>query len=369
MQISEQSYLSINPLQNLQNKASKLLPSLPTPLEAPRDDAPEITTTRFKLQRVGKKHKTPCTAPDGLPSGFFLSLHRSLNSRMIFFISSSTAALEGAHTSTRFCLILALEFSSSCPLLWVRERPHAQTNKRAMSPESVYPSLHSHVCLESRQAVPYLKASTASTDVTVTLARLSSRPLRLTSLSTYFTECLMRPKCSREDPVDGCLANGSGDHPLALRVSSTETAFPALLFLRTSLCYPPLRSQAPALIEFPTVTGTLTGREAHAVPQPQHRPGASTSVSRRYRRPTMVLDLPVPGGPWIRQILATAGECFTMAYAVSMAFFWSSLKSFKKAVCTEDRSGNDRARPQGRPEPKATPCRTERSSVCRRGQH
>lgn len=55
----------------------------------------------------------------------------------------------------------------------------------------------------------------------------------------------------------------------------------------------------------------------------------STSVSRRYSRPTMVFDFPVPGGPWIRQILATDGECFTMAYAVSMAFFWSSLKSFK----------------------------------------
>lgn len=53
-----------------------------------------------------------------IPIGFFLSLHFSLNSRIIFFISSSTAALEGAHTRTRFCLILALEFSSECPLLW-----------------------------------------------------------------------------------------------------------------------------------------------------------------------------------------------------------------------------------------------------------
>lgn len=53
-----------------------------------------------------------------IPIGFFLSLHFSLNSRMIFFISSSTAALEGAHTRTRFCLILALKFSSEWPFLW-----------------------------------------------------------------------------------------------------------------------------------------------------------------------------------------------------------------------------------------------------------
>lgn len=54
-----------------------------------------------------------------IPIGFFLSLHFSLNSRMIFFISSSTAALEGAHTRTRFCLILALKFSSEWPFLWL----------------------------------------------------------------------------------------------------------------------------------------------------------------------------------------------------------------------------------------------------------
>lgn len=54
-----------------------------------------------------------------IPKGFFLSLHFSLNSRIIFFISSSTAALEGAHTRTRFCLILALKFSSEWPFLWL----------------------------------------------------------------------------------------------------------------------------------------------------------------------------------------------------------------------------------------------------------
>lgn len=47
-----------------------------------------------------------------LPRVFFLSRHFSLNSNMIFFIRSSRAALDGAHTSTRFLLFLALKFLS-----------------------------------------------------------------------------------------------------------------------------------------------------------------------------------------------------------------------------------------------------------------
>lgn len=65
-----------------------------------------------------------------IPKGFFLSLHFSLNSRMIFFMSSSTAALEGAHTRTRFCLILALEFSSERPFLWFYNLTHTRRKDR-----------------------------------------------------------------------------------------------------------------------------------------------------------------------------------------------------------------------------------------------
>lgn len=66
---------------------------------------------KIKIKRKNKSKSI-------IPKGFFLSLHFSLNSRIIFFISSSTAALEGAHTRTRFCLILALKFSSEWPFRW-----------------------------------------------------------------------------------------------------------------------------------------------------------------------------------------------------------------------------------------------------------
>lgn len=74
-----------------------------------------------------------------IPKGFFLSLHFSLNSRMIFFISSSTAALEGAHTRTRFCLILALEFSSEWPFLWFYNLTHTrQTDRQTKDTDELY---------------------------------------------------------------------------------------------------------------------------------------------------------------------------------------------------------------------------------------
>lgn len=103
-------------------------------------------------------HSTPKTQQNRskvrvsiIPIGFFLSLHLSLNSTMIFFISSSTAALEGAHTSTRFCLILAFEFSSKCPLLWFHNSPHAPDRRTKNTSELLCHFilfLYFHVCLQ-----------------------------------------------------------------------------------------------------------------------------------------------------------------------------------------------------------------------------
>lgn len=81
---------------------------------------------KIKMKRKNKSKSI-------IPKGFFLSLHFSLNSRIIFFISSSTAALDGAHTRTRFCLILALKFSSEWPFLWFYNLSHSRQTTMSSS--------------------------------------------------------------------------------------------------------------------------------------------------------------------------------------------------------------------------------------------
>lgn len=88
--------------------------------------ATDSLTAKRQCQIFSRKIKWKVAKTSIIPKGFFLSLHFSLNSRIIFFISSSTAALEGAHTRTRFCLILALKFSSEWPFLWLYNLSHSR---------------------------------------------------------------------------------------------------------------------------------------------------------------------------------------------------------------------------------------------------